>query len=160
MRHVISALVQNQPGVLARVSGLFSGRAFNIDSLTAGETEDPTYSRLTIVTHGDDRIIEQIIKQLRKLVDVLKVQDLTVSAHVERDLVLIRVNAPPDRRSEILELVDVFRAKVVDVSIKELMIEIAGPEAKIEAFIELLRPYGVKELARTGSIALSRGVKK
>ena len=160
MRHVISALVQNQPGVLARVSGLFSGRAFNIDSLTAGETEDPAFSRLTIVTHGDDRIIEQIIKQLRKLVDILKVQDLTANEHVERDLVLIRVNAPPDRRSDILELVDVFRAKVVDVSVKELMIEIAGPEAKIEAFIDLLRSYGVKELARTGSIALSRGVKK
>ena len=160
MRHVISALVENQPGVLARISGLFSGRAFNIDSLTVGETDDPAQSRLTVVTHGDDQIIEQIIKQLRKLVDVLKVQDLTGKEHVERDLLMIRVSTPPGRRSEILELVDVFRGKVVDVSVKELMVELAGPEAKIEAFIDLLRPYGIKELARTGSIALARGVKK
>ena len=157
MRHTISALVENKPGVLARIAGLFSARGFNIDSLTVGETEDPTVSRMTIVVSGDERILEQVEKQLNKLIDVIKVRELSSVEHLERDLVLIKVKADKKMRAEILEIVDIFRAKVVDVSPSTLIIEVTGDEDKIEAFINLMRPYGIKEMVRTGIVALSRG---
>ena len=160
MRHIITAIVENKSGVLAHIAGLFSGRGYNIDSLAVGETENPNLSRMTIVTHGDDAIIDQIRKQLEKVIDILKVQDLTDEQHVERDLLLVKVNAPPGKRGEIIEIVDIFRGKIVDVGAQEMVIEIAGTEDKVEAMIDLLRPYGIKELVRSGSIALPRGKKK
>ncbi len=159
MKHVISALVQNEAGVLAHIAGLFAGRGFNIDSLAVGETDDPQLSRMTIVTEGDEQILEQIVKQLRKIITVIKVQDFSDRDYVERDLMLIKVNAPKGRRSEIIELVNLFRGRVVDVCQNELMIELSGPEKKLEAFIALMKPYGIKELCRTGRIALTRGKK-
>jgi acetolactate synthase-1/3 small subunit len=160
LRHIITAIVENKSGVLAHIAGLFSGRGYNIDSLAVGETENPNLSRMTIVTHGDDAIIDQIRKQLEKVIDILKVQDLTDEQHVERDLLLVKVNAPPGKRGEIIEIVDIFRGKIVDVGAQEMVIEIAGTEDKVEAMIDLLRPYGIKELVRSGSIALPRGKKK
>ena len=159
MKHIISALVQNETGVLAHISGLFAGRGFNIDSLAVGETEDPEISRMTIVAEGDEQILEQIVKQLRKVITVIKVQDFSGRDYVERDLMLIKLNAPTGRRSEILELVTLFRGRVVDVSPNELMIELSGPEKKLEAFISLVRSYGIKEMSRTGRVALMRGKK-
>ena len=160
MRHIITAIVENKSGVLAHIAGLFSGRGYNIDSLAVGETENPNLSRMTIVTHGDDAIIDQIRKQLEKVIDIIKVQDLTHEEHVERDLLLVKVNAPPGKRGEIIEVVDIFRGKIVDVGAQEMVIEIAGTEDKVEAMIDLLRPYGIKEVVRSGSIALPRGKKK
>ncbi|GAC1469960.1 MAG: acetolactate synthase small subunit [Isosphaeraceae bacterium] len=157
MRHVLSALVQNQPGVLAHVSGMFASRGFNIDSLAVGETEDPQLSRISFVVMGDDRTLEQVRKQLEKIVTVVKVHDLSREDYVERDLMLIRVDSPPDRRAEIQGLVVIFRGRIVDVSPDQMMIEISGQERKIEAFIDAIRPYGIRELARTGRIALVRG---
>ncbi|HUT33614.1 MAG TPA: acetolactate synthase small subunit [Planctomycetota bacterium] len=157
MKHIISALVQNESGVLAHISGLFAGRGFNIDSLTVGETEDPAVSRMTIAVQGDEQILEQVVKQLRKVITVLKVQDFSGRDYVERDLMLIKVNAPSGRRGEIVQLVTLFRGRVVDVSATELMIELSGPEKKLEAFIALVRPFGIKELCRTGRVALTRG---
>ena len=157
MKHIISALVQNECGVLAHISGLFAGRGFNIDSLTVGETEDPAVSRMTIAVQGDEQILEQVVKQLRKVITVLKVQDFSGRDYVERDLMLIKVNAPSGRRGEIVQLVTLFRGRVVDVSATELMIELSGPEKKLEAFIALVRPFGIKELCRTGRVALTRG---
>lgn len=157
MRHVLSALVHNQPGVLAHVSGMLASRGFNIDSLAVGETEDPNLSRMTFVVHGDDAELEQVRKQLDKIVSVVKVQDISSEDFVERDLMLLKVKAPPEKRMEITLLVEMFRARVLDVSPNDLMIEISGQERKIEAFIELIRPYGIQELARTGRIALVRG---
>ncbi len=159
MAHLFSCIVQNRPGVLARVAGLFAGRGFNIDSLTVGTTDDPLTSRMTIATHGDEQILEQIRKQLSKLIDVVRVQDLGEVDRVERDLVLIKVNASPSRRAEILEIVELFRGRTVDVGPKELVLELTGAEDKIEAFIELMRPFGIKELVRTGRIAMARGPK-
>lgn len=159
MKHIISSLVQNEAGVLAHISGLFAGRGFNIDSLTVGETDDPAVSRMTIVTEGDEQTLEQIIKQLRKVVTVLKVFDFSGQSHVERDLMLIKVHAASGRRGEIVELVNLFRGRVVDVATSELTIELSGPEDKINAFIALVRPYGIKELCRTGRIAMLRGQK-
>ncbi len=159
MAHLFSCIVQNRPGVLARVAGLFAGRGFNIDSLTVGTTDDPGTSRMTIATHGNEQILEQIRKQLSKLIDVVRVQDLGEVDRVERDLVLIKVNASPSRRAEILEIVELFRGKTVDVGPKELVLELTGAEDKIESFIELMRPYGIKELVRTGRIAMARGPK-
>ena len=156
MRHVLSALVQNRPGVLAHVSGMFSSRGFNIDSLAVGETEDPDLSRITVVVRGDDRTLEQVRKQLEKIVTVVRVLDLSGENFVERDLMLIKLDAPPERRAEIRGLVQDFRGRIVDVGPEQMMIEVSGPEKKIEAFIELLRPYGIRELARTGRIALVR----
>jgi acetolactate synthase-1/3 small subunit len=158
MRHVLSALVQNQPGVLAHVSGMLASRGFNIDSLAVGETEDPNLSRMTFVVRGDDAELEQVRKQLDKLVTVVNVQDISSEDFVERDLMLLKVKARPQQRMEIVLLVEMFRARVVDVSAGDLMIEISGQERKIEAFIELMRPYGIVELARTGRIALVRGL--
>jgi acetolactate synthase-1/3 small subunit len=157
MRHIISAIVENKPGVLAHIAGLFAGRGFNIDSLAVGETEDPTRSRMTVVVRGDDAVLEQVRKQLGKIVDVIKVSDFAGEDIVERDLMLIKVGVRPEKRGEVFEVTSVFRGKIVDIGAKHLTIEIAGPEKKIEAFIDLLKPYGIKELARTGRIALGRG---
>ena len=155
-KHIISALVVNRPGVLAHMAGLFSARGYNIDSLAVGETEQPDFSRMTIVAAGDEAILEQVRKQIGKLIDVVKVQDFSETRCVERDLALVRVHAPVNKRGEILELVEIFRARVVDVGRTELMIELSGGEEKIEAFLDLLRPYGIREMARTGRIALAR----
>ena len=156
-RHVLSALVQNRPGVLAHVSGMFASRGFNIDSLAVGETEDPNLSRITVVVMGDDRHLEQVRKQLEKIVTVVKVHDISSEDYVERDLMLIKVSAPPSARPEIQALVGIFRGRIVDVSPEVLMVEISGKEQKLEAFIERVRPYGIREVARTGRIALVRG---
>lgn len=156
MRHVLSALVQNQPGVLAHVSGMLASRGFNIDSLAVGATEDPELSRMTFVVQGDDRVLEQVRKQLEKVVTVVRVLDISREAFVERDLMLIKVSAPREQRGELKEIVEIFRGKIVDVSSNALMIEISGTEDKIDAFIELVRPYGILELARSGRIALVR----
>jgi acetolactate synthase-1/3 small subunit len=157
MRHVLSALVQNQPGVLAHVSGMLASRGFNIDSLAVGETEDANLSRMTFVVHGDDAELEQVRKQLDKIVTVVKVVDISSEDFVERDLMLIKVKSAPAQRNEIVLLVEMFRGRVVDISSDNLLIEISGRERKIENFIELMRPYGIVELARTGRIALVRG---
>jgi acetolactate synthase-1/3 small subunit len=157
MRHVITALVQNQPGVLAHVAGMFAARGFNIDSLVVGRTEDPNQSRMTIVVVGDDRVLEQVRKQLEKIITVVKVRDFETVTYIERDLMLIRVHVPPEKRTEAVELVNLFRGRVVDVSRNSLLIELSGTEEKVEAFIDLVRPYGIRELARTGVIAMARG---
>lgn len=156
MKHIISALVENKPGVLAHVAGMFAARAFNIDSLVVGRTEDPALSRMTIVVLGDDKVVEQVRKQLAKIVPVVKVQDFVGEPVVARDLMLIHVSAPPEKRAEILSLIEIFKGKVVDIGPKQLMVEISGPEAKIEAFIDSCRPYGIKNVARTGTIAMPR----
>ena len=159
MRHIISILVENQAGVLAQVSGLFSARGYNIESLNVGITDNPRFSRMTIVSIGDDAVLEQIRKQLEKLVHVVKVSDFSEQSYVERELMLIKINAPATRRTELMGLVEVFRAKIIDVSPTEMVVEISGTEDKVEAFAELLAPYGVKELARTGPVAMLRGTK-
>lgn len=159
MRHVISLLVENKVGVLARITCLISGRGFNIDSLAVGETDNPALSRMTIIVRGDDAILEQVRKQLGKIIDVIKVIDFSSEEFVERDLMLLKVNVPAGKRGEIIEIVEIFRGKIIDVSQKDLVIELAGAEDKLEAMINLLRPYGIKELVRTGSIAIGRGTK-
>ena len=160
MRHVLSALVQNQPGVLAHISGMLASRAFNIDSLAVGETENPDLSRMTFVVHGDDAELEQVRKQLDKIVTVVKVLDISSENFVERDLMLIKVQATAPQRTEISLLTEMFRARVVDIDHSTMMVEISGQESKIEAFIDMMRPYGIIELARTGRIALVRGAAK
>lgn len=157
MRHVISVLVQNKFGVLARISGLISARGFNIDSLSVGETEDAKISRMNIVVHGDDPVIEQIIKQLRRLVETIRVTDLAEGRYVERELILIKVESPPAKRLEILQTANVFGAKIMDMTTKEIILELASEVGKVEALIGILKPYGIKEMARTGSVALARG---
>lgn len=157
MRHTISILVENQFGVLSRIVGLFSGRGFNIDSLTVAQTEDPAVSRMTIVTRGDDKIIEQINKQLNKLVDVIKVRDVTAEEFVDRELVLVKVNATEKNRPEILRMTDIFRGRIVDVSQKTYTMEITGSQSKIDAFLKMVKPLGLQEVARTGKVTLSRG---
>ena len=157
MRHVISALVQNVPGVLSHISGMLASRGYNIDSLAVGETESPKLSRMTFVVVGDDKVREQVLKQLQKLVTVVKAEDITCQKHVERDLMLMRVEALPGARSRILDMVHIFRAKVVDVSDTTMMLEIAGQESKLEGFVEAMRPFGIIELVRSGVIALPRG---
>ncbi|MBI4778051.1 acetolactate synthase small subunit [Candidatus Desantisbacteria bacterium] len=159
MRHTISVLVENRFGVLARVAGLFSGRGYNIDSLCVGETDDPTISRMTIVTNGDNRIIEQIEKQLNKLIDVIKVMDVTKEEHVERELVLIKIASDEGQRARVLEIVEIFRGKIIDVSPKTMTVEITGDEGKINGITEMLKPFGIKELVRTGKVAVVRGEK-
>jgi acetolactate synthase-1/3 small subunit len=159
MKHIISALVENKPGVLAHVAGMFAARAFNIDSLVVGRTEDPNLSRMTIVVIGDDRVVEQVRKQLAKIVPVVKVQDFVGQPVVARDLMLIAISAPPERRPEVLSLIEMFNGKVVDIGQKFVMVEVSGPEAKIEAFINICRPYGIKSVARTGTIAMPRQAK-
>ena len=159
MKHIISALVENKPGVLAHVAGMFAARAFNIDSLAVGRTEDPGLSRMTIVVVGDDRVVEQVRKQLAKIIPVVKVQDFVDQPVVARDLMLIVISAAPEKRTEILSLIDVFKGKVVDIGQKFVMVEVSGPEAKIDAFITMCRPYGIKSVARTGTIAMPRQFK-
>ena len=159
MKHIISALVENKPGVLAHVAGMFAARGFNIDSLVVGRTDDPDLSRMTIVVIGDDRVVEQVRKQLAKIVPVVKVQDFVGQPVVARDLMLIVLSAPPEKRPEILALIEVFRAKVGDIGQKYIMVEVSGPEAKIEAFIIACKPYGIKSVARTGTIAMPRQFK-
>ncbi len=156
-KHVITALVQNQPGVLAHVAGMFAGRGFNIDSLVVGRTEIPELSRMTIVVVGDDSTLEQVRKQLAKIVAVVKIRDFDGVSYVERDLILIRICAPQEKRSEVTELAAIFRGRVVDVAPDSILVELAGTEEKLEAFIEMARPYGISELARTGIIASPRG---
>jgi len=158
-QHVISVLVENKFGVLARIATLFAARGFNIDSLAVGETENKDISRMTIVVRGDEKILEQVEKQLNKLIDVIKVIDFSDLAVVERDLALIRVNCDRNSRSDILEIVEIFRANIVDVAANSLVVEVTGDEEKIMAILNLLRPYGIKEMARTGRIALARGEK-
>ena len=159
MKHVISVLVENKVGVLSRITGLFSGRGFNIESLAVGETENVDISRMTIVVSGDDSILEQVRKQLGKVVDTIKVTDYTGTDYVERNLILIKVSALPGKRNEIIDLVDVFRGKIIDVGQKDIIVEISGPEDRLEAVLNLLRPFGIKEVARTGRIAMNRGPK-
>jgi acetolactate synthase-1/3 small subunit len=159
MKHVISVLVDNEPGVLSRISGLFSGRGFNIESLNVAETLDPSISRMTLVTRGNDQIIEQIIKQLNKLVNVIKVLDLTGSEYVDRQMALIKVTAESASRAEVLRIADIFRGQVVDVSAKSYTLEITGNDQKIQAVIDLLAPIGIMEIVRTGKVAIAR-VKK
>ncbi|MFP6766840.1 MAG: acetolactate synthase small subunit [Planctomycetaceae bacterium] len=156
MRHVLSALVVNQPGVLAHISGMLASRAFNIDSLAVGETENPEFSRVTFVVNGDDHVLDQVRKQLEKIVTVVKVLDFSNRNYVERDLMLIKVSTSDGKRSEIRELAEIFRGKIVDVSPGHLMIEISGQERKLESFIDLVRPFGILELVRTGRVALLR----
>jgi acetolactate synthase I/III small subunit len=158
-KHTIAVLVDNKFGVLSRVAGLFSARGYNIESLSVGETLDPTVSRMTIVVQGDDFVIEQVTKQLHKLIDVIKVNDLTDDSHVERELVLVRVNAEPQHRAEILRVGDIFRARVVDVTPTSFVLEATGDAGKIEALLELLRPMGIQEVVRTGKVAIARGPK-
>jgi acetolactate synthase-1/3 small subunit len=157
MRHIISAIVENRPGVLAHIAGLFAGRGFNIDSLAVGETEDPNRSRMTVVVMGDDAVLEQVRKQLGKIIDVIKVSDYSGVDYVERDLALVKVAVKPEKRGEVFEIVEVFRGKVVDIGTKHLTLEISGPEKKVEAFIDLMKPYGIREVVRTGRIAIARG---
>ena len=159
MRHTLAVLVENNPGVLTRVAGLFSRRGYNIDSLTVGRTESPNISRMTIVVAGDDLVLEQVTKQLHKLIDVIKINDVTSEQYVDRELVLIKVGADPAVRGEIMQIVDIFRARIVDIGRKTLMIECTGDEGKINAVIESLKPFGIKELVRTGKIAMLRGSK-
>jgi len=155
-KHTMSLLVDNEPGVLARVSGLFSGRGFNIESLCVAETVDPSISRITLVTRGDDAVAEQITKQLNKLINVIKVTDLTATKCVEREMALIKVSAKAELRAEILRIVDIFRCKVVDVSPSHYTVEVTGTAEKLAAILRLLKPMGIKEIARTGAIALAR----
>jgi acetolactate synthase I/III small subunit len=157
MRHVLSALVQNVPGVLSHIAGMLASRGYNIDSLAVGETEDPQLSRMIFVVVGDDAVLEQVRKQLEKIVTVVRVDDIGAQDHVERDLMLIKVSTTNGELSAISELTDIFRGRIVDVAPEMVMIEISGQEKKIEAFIEMMRPFGIIELVRTGRIAMTRG---
>jgi len=159
MKHTLSVLVENHPGVLSRIAGLFSRRGFNIDSLAVGTTDDPDISRMTIVVNGDDYIVEQVKKQLNKLIDVIKISEIDPVNSVTRELVLIKVNADTSSRSEIIQIVEVFRANIVDVNKDSMIIEVVGDEGKVNAMQELLSQYGIKELVRTGVIGLNRGPK-
>ncbi len=156
MKHIISILVENKFGVLTRISGLFSGRGFNIETISSGQTLDPGISQITIVTSGDEYIYEQIIKQLNKLIDVIKVTDLADKEYVEREMCLVKVNAPMEHRAEALRIADIFRGRVVDSSQKSYTFMVTGDEKKIAAFIELLQPIGIKEIVRTGKVAITR----
>jgi acetolactate synthase-1/3 small subunit len=159
MQHTISVLVENEFGVLSRVASLFSGRGFNIDSLSVAPTNEEGMSRMTIVTRGDEQILEQITKQLNKLIDIIKVIDFTDGSGIERELALIKVTAEDESRAEVLRIVDIFRAKIIDVTPKSYTIEATGNPVKIDAILDLLRPLGLKELVRTGAVAIGRGAK-
>jgi len=159
VKYTISVLVENEFGVLARVVSLFAGRGFNIDSLTVAPTSDSTVSRITLVTRGDEKILEQVSKQLNKLIDVVKVIDFTDGSGIEREMALIKVTAEDENRAEVLRLVDIFRAKIIDVTPKSYTIEVTGAPSKIDAILELLKPLGMKELVRTGTVAIGRGFK-
>ena len=159
MRHIISILLENEAGSLSRVAGLFSARGYNIESLTVAPTEDASLSRMTIVTRGSDDVLEQITKQLNKLIDVIKVIDFTDESAIEREMALIKVTAEEENRAEVLRIVDIFRAKIIDVTPRSYTIEVTGAPSKIDAILELLRPLGLKELVRTGPAAIGRGAK-
>lgn len=156
MRHTISVLVENKFGVLTRIAGLFSGRGYNIDTLNVGPTDDPATSRMTIVTRGDDATLDQIVKQLEKLTDVLKVQDFREDEYIDRELVLVKVAVDTKSRAEVMQITDIFRSKIVDVQPKSLTIEITGNESKVEKFLSLMKTFGVIDLTRTGKVALPR----
>ena len=158
-RHIITLLVENRAGVLARIAALIAAKGYNIDSLTVGETMDPSISRMSLVVRGDDSVVEQAVKQLNRLIDVIRVTDLTGEEFVERELVLVKVKAKPEAKAEVLRIADIFRAKVVDVAPASYMVELTGAEDKLNAFIELLRPYGIQEFARTGMTVMTRGSK-
>lgn len=160
MKHTLAALVENTPGTLVRVAGLFARRGFNIESLSVGTTHDPTKSRMTIVVDGDERTIEQVSKQLNKLINVIKVTDLTFDDHVAREIALVKVHAPPTRRSALMQIVEVFRGKVVDIARDSLTVEMTGDEKKIDAFLEIAKEFGIKEVVRAGKIAMARGSKQ
>jgi acetolactate synthase I/III small subunit len=156
MRHTISVLVENKFGVLTRIAGMFSGRGFNIDTLNVGPTLDPSTSRMTIVVRGDDTVLEQVTKQLNKLVDVIEIQDFREDEYVDRELVLMRVNTTPENRAEVMQICDIFRAKIIDVQPRNFSIEVTGNESKINKFIFLMNPFGIADLTRTGKVALAR----
>jgi len=156
MRQTISVLVENKFGVLTRIAGLFSGRGYNIDTLNVGPTQDPTASRMTIVTRGDDSTLEQIVKQLNKLADVMKVQDFREGEYVDRELALVKVAVDSKTRAEVMQITDIFRSKIVDVQPKSLTIEMTGNESKVEKFLELMKSFGIIDLTRTGKVAMSR----
>lgn len=160
MKHTLLVLVENKPGVLARIAGLFSRRGFNIESLAVGITEDPLFSRMTIVVEAEEHLLEQVTKQLHKLINVIKIQDLSPDESVERELSLIKVSANSKNRPEIIEIADIFRAKIIDVGKASLTVEVTGTNEKVKAIEELLEPYGILELARTGKITLTRGTKR
>lgn len=159
MKHTLAVLVENKPGVLTRIAGLFARRGYNIESLAVGETEDPSISRMTIVVEGDEKVIEQVTKQLHKLIDVIKLTDITQEENVDRELVLIKVNAEPSVRAEIMQIVDIFRARIVDIGRDSLIIEATGDTGKIKAIETSLKPFGIRELVRTGKVAMVRGAK-
>ena len=156
-KHIVSALVQNVPGVLSHISGMLASRGYNINSLAVGETENPDLSRMTFVVVGDEAVLDQVSAQLRKVVTVVGVDNISQTDYLERDLMLVKVQAAPEKRSEIIELVNIFRGKIVDLSIDSMIIEISGQEKKIESFIDVLRPFGIIELVRTGRVAMTRG---
>jgi acetolactate synthase-1/3 small subunit len=159
VKHTIAVIVENKSGVLTRIAGLFSRRAFNIDSLSVGATDNPDYSRMTLTVMGGEEVLEQVIKQLSKLINVIRVSELNPAESVERELAIIKVNADRENRSEIMQVVDIFRAKIIDVSARSMIIEITGDEEKINAIVQLLRQYGIKEMARTGKVSMARGLK-
>src|ERR1041384_5242445 len=156
MRHTLSVLVENKFGVLTRISGLFSGRGFNIDTLNVAPTQDPTQSRMTVVVKGDDTVLEQITKQLNKLVEVIKVQDFRDGEYVDRELVLVKIGVDTKSRPEVMQICDIFRAKIVDVAHKALTVELTGNESKIGAFLELMEAFGIRDITRTGKVAIDR----
>ncbi len=159
MKHTIAVIVENKSGVLTRIAGLFSRRSFNIDSLSVGATDNPDYSRMTITVHGDRDVLEQVIKQLSKLINVIRVSELEASESVERELAVIKVNADKESRSEIMQIVNIFRAKIIDVSHRSMIIEVTGDEEKVDAIVQLLRQFGIKEIARTGKVSMVRGAR-
>jgi acetolactate synthase-1/3 small subunit len=159
MKHTIAVIVENKSGVLTRIAGLFSRRSFNIESLSVGATDNPDYSRMTLSVQGDEEVLEQVIKQLSKLINVIRVSELEPEESVERELAMIKVSADKENRSEIMQLVNVFRAKIVDVSARSMIIEVTGDEQKIDALVQLLRQFGIKELARTGKVSMIRGMR-
>jgi acetolactate synthase-1/3 small subunit len=159
MKHTIAVVVENKSGVLTRIAGLFSRRSFNIESLSVGATDNPEYSRMTLSVQGDEEVLEQVIKQLSKLINVIRVSELEPEESVERELAMIKVSADKANRSEIMQLVSVFRAKIIDVSARSMIIEVTGDEKKVDAFVLLLRQFGIKELARTGKVSMIRGTR-
>ncbi len=159
MKHTIAVIVENKSGALTRIAGLFSRRSFNIDSLSVGATDNPEYSRMTITVHGDEDVLEQVIKQLSKLINVIRVSELEPAESVERELAIIKVNADRENRGEIMQIVEIFRASIIDVSARSIIIEATGDEEKIDAIVQLLRQFGIKELARTGKVSMVRGAR-
>jgi acetolactate synthase-1/3 small subunit len=159
MKHTIAVIVENKSGVLTRIAGLFSRRSFNIDSLSVGATDNPDYSRMTLTVHGDEDVLEQVIKQLSKLINVIRVSELEPAESVERELAVIKVSADKENRSEIMQIVEIFRASIIDVSARSMIIEATGDEEKIDAIVQLLRQFGIKELARTGKVSMVRGTR-